>query len=118
MRLAGDAAFRENEGKEIDNLPSSESEEPLEEASLRLKERTRRSFPAEPPTLFALSIPDIVTGDGVIELMVVKSKVEMLSTKEWMIVALGKGEECCEYLWSGDVRWGTCYSGEPGLPAL
>jgi hypothetical protein len=42
-------------------------------------------LPAEPPTLFALSIPDIVAGDKLFELMV-KSSVEMLSTRERMIV--------------------------------
>ncbi len=66
--------------KKIGDLPS-ESEELEEEPPLRLKERTRGDLRAEPPVLFALSMPDIVdVVVGTVRLM----KVEMCPAKEMM----------------------------------
>ncbi len=71
--------------KEIGDLPS-EPDELDEEPPLRLKERTRGDLRAEPPVLFALSMPDIV---DVVVVTVRLMKVEMCPAKEMM-------GGCCE----------------------
>lgn len=47
-------------GETICDLPFSESDEQRDESLLRLKERTRRTLPADLPPPFALSMADIV----------------------------------------------------------
>lgn len=95
--------------KEIGDLPS-ESDELDEEPPLRLKERTRVDLRAEPPVLFALSMPDIVdVVVGTVRLMKVEVCLAMEMMGGWVLVRAKNALKGCGV---GRERW------EMGEPAV